>query len=145
VIDTGEEEVIRTGGHGAYRFEAAWVEEEDCKVVVKEAWEAAKARSDLPVYDALEMVAGDLVRWGTNVLGSLEKRVKSLKKELERCRRGVLNQEMVSREGVLRYRLDKAQEQIDMYWKQRAHIKWLHYGDRNTAFFPCFVLRKKEE
>ena len=41
----------------------------------------------------------------------------------------------MAREGVLRYRLDKAEEQKDLYWKQRAHIKWMTYGDRNTTFF----------
>lgn len=24
---------------------------------------------------------------------------------------------------------------MDIYWKQRAHIKWLEKGDRNTAYF----------
>lgn len=61
--------------------------------------------------------------------------MKELKRELESCRRQGVSQENISREGVLRYRLDKAQEQIDLYWKQRAHVKWMQFGDRNTAFF----------
>jgi hypothetical protein len=92
-------------------------------------------------------VAGDLSAWGSNVLGSLEKRIKELRKELELCRRGVLSGEQVAREGVLRYRLDKAEEQKDLYWKQRAHVKWMTYGDRNTAFFhaSCMERRRKNK
>jgi hypothetical protein len=109
--------------------------EGDCRVVVKEAWQKASAGSTVPIHDVLGAGAGDLSAWGSNVLGSLEKRIKELRKELELCRRGVLSGEQVAREGVLRYRLDKAEEQKDLYWKQHAHVKWMTYGDRNTAFF----------
>lgn len=45
------------------------------------------------------------------MLRELEKRMKGLKKELEQCRRGPLSDEQVTREGVLRYKLDKVEEQ----------------------------------
>jgi len=134
VIDTGPEEVRVRGGAHTYRFEAAWTEEE-CKEVVKKAWQEANEGGRSLVFDALESVSGELARWGSNLLGGLEKKVKELKRELESCRRQGVSQENICREGVLRYRLDKAQEQIDLYWKQRAHVKWMQFGDRNMAFF----------
>jgi hypothetical protein len=73
--------------------------------------------------------------WSTNVLGDLEKRMKKLKKELEGCRRSLISQGQVAQEAILRYRLERVEEQIDVYWKQRAHVRWLQEGDRNTAFF----------
>lgn len=135
LIDTGPVERRRVGGHAGFRFEAAWVEEEGCKEVVKGAWERSGGREQRPVIEALQSVACDLASLGANVLGELEQRIKELKRELELCRRGVLNSEQIAREGVLRYRLDKAEEQKDLYWKQRAHVKWMIFGDRNTAFF----------
>ena len=42
---------------------------------------------------------------------------------------------MVQEEAVLRFKVDKLEEQIDTYWKQRAHVNWLMKGDRNTTFF----------
>lgn len=36
---------------------------------------------------------------------------------------------------MLRFKVDKLEEQIDTYWKQRAHVNWLMKGDRNTTFF----------
>lgn len=59
------------------------------------------------------------------------------------CRRGVVSQESLNKEGVLRYKLEKVEEQIDKYWRQRAHIKWLQYGDRNTAFFHAACTERK--
>lgn len=144
VIDTGPEEVRRRGGTTTYRFEAAWTEEEECKEVVKKAWREAKEGGRSTVYDVLESVSGDLARWGSNVLGGLEKQVKELKRELEWCRRQGVSQENISREGVLRYKLDKTKEQVDLFWKQRAHVKWMQFGDRNTAFFhACCSERRR--
>ena len=31
--------------------------------------------------------------------------------------------------------MDRLEEQIDLYWRQRAHTNWLRFGDRNTTFF----------
>jgi hypothetical protein len=86
-------------------------------------------------------LAHDWADWGPSVLGGLEKRIKPLRRELELCRRGALSSERVAREGALRYRLDKAEEQKDLYWKQRARIKWMNFGDRNTGFFMPRVRR----
>lgn len=88
-------------------------------------------------------MADDLTSWRTNELGDLEKRRKSIKRELESCRRGVLNAEQISRDGVLRYMLDKVEEQIDTYWRQRAHVKWLQFGNRNMTFFHASCSERK--
>jgi hypothetical protein len=54
---------------------------------------------------------------------------------LERCRRGELNRDNLAKEEILRYMLEKMEEQIDIYWRQRAHVRWLEKGDQNTSFF----------
>lgn len=76
-------------------------------------------------------------------MGDLEKTAKKLRKELEECRRGVSSRENIQREGVLRYRLDKVEDQVDTYWRQKAHVKWMEFGDRNTAFFHAACSERK--
>jgi hypothetical protein len=50
----------------------------------------------------------------------------------------------MAREEVLRYKLERLEEQVDLYWRQRAHVRWLQQGDRNTAFFhACRRERRK--
>jgi hypothetical protein len=65
----------------------------------------------------------------------LEKRLKKGKQELEGCRRMIISQEIVTKEAVLWFKVDRIEEQIDIFWRQRAHVNWLSKGDRNTAFF----------
>jgi hypothetical protein len=74
----------------------------------------------------------------------LERRIKKVKTELERCRRGRIDRDEVGREQILRYKLEKMEEQVDMYWKQRAHIRWLEQGDRNTSFFHAACSERRQ-
>lgn len=90
------------GQPGGYKFEAAWLEEESWKEVIKDAWEGAATHGNVPLADLLKTVEDDLQLWNTNVLGVLEKNLKKVKKELEACRRGLLGDEAVKREVVLR-------------------------------------------
>ena len=69
------------------------------------------------------------------MLGGLEKWLKQAKRELERWRRAPICDESVGREVVWSFKVDQLEEQIDTYWRQRAHINWLQFGDRNTSFF----------
>lgn len=133
------------GAGGGFRFEAAWVDEERCREIIKEAWAASPGGAGgVRVAEALKSVAGSLSSWSTNVLGDMEKTVKRLK-ELEVCRRGVSSKENIEKEGVLRYRLEKVEDQIDSYWRQRAHVKWMQHGDRNTAFFHACMLGEEKK
>ena len=126
IVECGEREPTI---HGCYRdisikFEAKWLEEEDCFGRVEEAWNEALELGQVEMVQMQKKILRDLRDWDTNVLGELERRISSIKKELERCRRSRLSQQNVNREHRLRYKLERLQEQQNIYWKQRAHPLW---------------------
>jgi hypothetical protein len=44
---------------------------------------------------------------------------------------------------LLRYKLERLQDQLNVHRKQRAHIAWLLKGDWNTKFFHAYTSKWK--
>jgi hypothetical protein len=134
VITTKEELLVRRpNDHPSFKFEASWLQEEGFRRVVEEGWESMENTESLSA--KVKGVAASLQDWNRNVLGDLEKRLRKAKKELEKWRRAPLSDMAVGRETIWSFKVDRLEEQIDVYWKQRAHVNWLHFGDRNTSYF----------
>ena len=103
------------------RIEAKWLEEEDCRAMVENAWKKGVQLEGKGVAAAVKGVMGELVDWSRNILGDLEKRI-SKTKELEKCRRSSISAEQVRREELLRFKLGRLEDRRELYWRQRAHV-----------------------
>lgn len=108
--------------------------EEGCKKVREEAWSNLDGESS-SLREGLRGIASSLIKWSVNVVGDLEKRLKKAKKEVEKWRRASISDESVRRKAMWCFKVDKLEEQIDLYWRQQAHINWLQFGDQNTTYF----------
>lgn len=116
IVNTKDRQVLRRrNAKPAFCFEAGWIHEEDCEVLVGNAWRLTMEVRDGKIADALKEVAGELLDWGRNTLGELEKCIKFMKKSLEECRRHDATWDSVTREEILRYWLDKLENQRELY------------------------------
>ena len=106
----------KLGGH-TFRFEAGWVQEEQCTSIVDNAWKLTMNARVGSVVDAVCEVGAELWDWSRNILGDLEKRIKRAKKNLEECRRMTINGRNIAREEILRYKLEKLEAQKELYWR----------------------------
>ncbi|XP_073363561.1 uncharacterized protein [Aegilops tauschii subsp. strangulata] len=146
IIDTDGAATIRRclNNNLSPRFEAGWLEEEGCRDIVKSCWEKETQEEGKNVSGAVKGVLKELVDWNKNILGDLEKRIHRVKKELEAVRRKSVGQEQVNREHILRFKLSRLEEQLETYWKQRAHVNWMKGGDRNTKFFHAAATERRK-
>jgi ribosomal protein S5 len=78
------------------KFEARWLEEEECSEEVEEAWEKASSEAGFSLMEIQSWVLGELWHWDREVLGALEKKIKNAKRELERCRREAISQGQIN-------------------------------------------------
>jgi hypothetical protein len=67
-------------------------------------------------------------------------KMKKLKRELERLRRGPLTDETLAAQKEIFLQLQLLLEQEEIFWVQRARANWLKHGDRNTSFFHHYAL-----
>jgi hypothetical protein len=58
------------------KFETRWLEEEDCREQVEEAWEKVISDENVSLLEIQSKMLGELWDWDCNVLGALEKRIK---------------------------------------------------------------------
>jgi exonuclease III len=61
------------GGGSCFRFKASWMEEENCEIIVENAWKLSMNVRAGCVSGAIGDVAIDLWDWSKNILGDLEK------------------------------------------------------------------------
>lgn len=48
------------------------------------------------------------------------------------------------REVVLRFKMDTLEELVDLFWRQRAQVKWMEKGDRNPSFFSLVLSERRK-
>lgn len=96
------------------------------------------------VVDAVREVGAELWNWSRNVLGDLEKSIERAKKSLEECCRLAINGRNIAREEILKYKLEKLDARRELYWHQRAQMRWLKNGDRNTKFNHAFASERRK-
>jgi DNA-directed RNA polymerase len=93
------------------KFEAKWLEEEECSERVEEGWEKAISRVKVSLMEIQKNVLAELWEWNRTVLRALEKRIKDAKRELELCRRHPISQGQINKEHMLWYRLERLLDQ----------------------------------
>lgn len=97
------------------KFEARWLEEDDCSIRVEEAWEKALGDGDVCLMEIQNRMLRELWEWDHNVLGALAKCIKIATKELEQCHQSPISEEQINREHFLKYKLECLLDQHHVY------------------------------
>ena len=87
----------------------------------------------------------DLHVWDREVLKKPVQRMKKLKKDLERLRRGPMTEESATAQKEILLRIELLLEQEELKWVQRQEQNGLSMGITILIFPPiCFSLQKEE-
>lgn len=116
------------------------------KKIIKTAWARAAARGEGPkLMEKVNEVHEELHQWDKEVLKRPTLRIKALQKDLERLRRGPMNEAKSATQKEVMIRIELLLEQEEIHWAQRARANWLKHGDRNTSFFQNFASKRKRK
>jgi hypothetical protein len=84
-----------------------------------------------------------LWHWDKEVLGNFKLRIKKARRELERCGRAPISQEVVSKENILKYKLSRPEDRHSMNQQQETHANWLNM-ETVTQNFHVFASERSK-
>ncbi|OVA07910.1 Ribonuclease H domain [Macleaya cordata] len=128
-----------------FRFQNMWLSHNNFLETTKHSWDApivAGNRATRFAYK-LKRLKDHLKEWNTNVFGDISIKMRELE--------GVVNQAMHDSDGDpenldklshllhSQRELDTVSSQYDIFMGQKAKVKWIAEGDRNTAYLHSMV------
>ncbi|KAF3975410.1 hypothetical protein CMV_001341 [Castanea mollissima] len=123
-----------------------WLKHEQCKKVVKEAWETGlELGRVIPIESCLEGCRIVLTKWNSQVFGHVGKKLEQVHRKLQTLEThaiGLANKDQISE---TRRELNKLYTMEEDMWFQRAQSNWAKSGDKNTRYFheKAFSRKKK--
>ncbi|KAL9689782.1 hypothetical protein QQ045_010172 [Rhodiola kirilowii] len=117
-----------------FRFEAMWFDHADFSSMMEDFWNGTNRLSDRWSHK-LKLCKQKLKSWNSSSFGNVQKRIKSLKGELEEIRKEDRNQKIIEKEKYLCEELDWWLGREETLWMQRSRTLWTEQGDRNTKNF----------
>ncbi|KAF3773305.1 putative ribonuclease H protein [Nymphaea thermarum] len=129
-------------GSKPFRFFKPWLMDQKGKDVMLEAWRGdVRGCPMLRLLIKLNRLRLAVLEWNKNSFGDLNSTIANLQASLEDCRVRVEQgiEGALDDEHRVRQQLSQALLMEEVMWKQRARIRWLAEGDKNTTFFHAMA------
>ncbi|CAN1817498.1 Putative ribonuclease H protein At1g65750 [Linum perenne] len=129
----------RNNSQCPFRFDACWLSDPECDEIILKAFDQSNECEPF-----LKECSRDLKTWAKGRTTNQHLRAKDIKERLEDLSKEGRTSQNAQEEISLLQELDEIWRNDEIGWKQRANVKWLAEGDRNTAFFHTSVIHRRQ-
>ncbi|CAM8943685.1 unnamed protein product [Rhodiola kirilowii] len=142
VLDTENRCVMRK--KKMFRFEAMWLDHPAFSGFMNEFWNSTE-QHNMRWSVRLKRCRERLKAWNSSVFGNVQRRISSLKQELEEIRKAGRSPEMIEKENCISDDLDFWLAREEIMWMQRSRALWMEHVDKNTKFFHAKASHRKKK
>ena len=127
-----------------FMFDRRWLLNKKIKEVIGNAWEEQQHGSKLyKVQCKIKKVRVELLSWSKRRFCNAKKLVEKVKKEIEEVKLNKPDGCRIKLLGLKR-KLAAAYKKEELFWSQKARLKWLKEGDKNTGYFHATVTGRRK-
>jgi hypothetical protein len=119
-----------------FRYENMWKMHADYMRFINHSWDPGDGSLE-GVAASLNNLQASLRSWDRDTFGSVKKKIKQLREELEKEREATLFRGPTAHERSLVHEMAEMLAREETMERQRSRIAWLKEGDRNTEFFQA--------
>nr|XP_027090500.1 uncharacterized protein LOC113711541 [Coffea arabica] len=131
----------------SFRFLNIWPARRDFLDVIRLAWQVEAITSPLyVVWTKLKSVSQDLHLWNKETFGNVFENVKKWEAAVTTADLRVQSDLSVEAFTELQRAQSHLNKQLaieDLFWRQKARIKWLQHGDLNSKYFHSVVKQRR--
>ncbi|XP_027088449.1 uncharacterized protein [Coffea arabica] len=125
-------------------FDERWLQREGITQVIKEAWDKNVEGSRMfHIKTKVRNCRIALLRWSNKSNKNSRKRIESIKEKLDQIQ-GTSLPSIRKEKASLKMQLKEAYKDEEMFWSQKARLRWLQEGDKNTQFFHAQVNSRRK-
>ncbi|XP_027098892.2 uncharacterized protein [Coffea arabica] len=132
-----------------FRFLNVWTTKPDLLEVIRHAWGQEASGSPLRVLCSKLLAARRAIQvWNKQCFGNVIDAVREAEQTVQRAEEAVDHDDSEAGQVELR----KAQAELryalsieEQYWSQKARVKWLRSGDRNSRYFHAVVRQRRAQ
>ena len=134
---------------GCFSFQQMWLTHDSFMEIVKISWADRCLGNPFFIFsEKLKRLKKTLISWNKNHFGNIFQNIRQAENVVVdaemRCE---MDDSVMALENlnVVRGKLNHLLQQEEVFWKQRAKVKWIQEGDRNTNFFHAYANQKRKK
>ncbi|XP_072077905.1 uncharacterized protein [Arachis hypogaea] len=82
--------------------------------------------------------------WSKRTFTRANKKINQLKDEITKLQNQEFSEQQQERIKDLKVEISQLWKKEEKYWGQRARLKWLKFGDKNTSFFHATTIQRRD-
>ncbi|TQD79672.1 hypothetical protein C1H46_034775 [Malus baccata] len=136
---------VLRNGHRPFRFQSMWVQHPSFRETITHCWRNTVVYG-CPMFIILQKLKAlktCLRQWNFSVFGDVHNRVANARHNLSMIQQRIstegINNDLFEEEIVAKTTVMESLQMQEAFWKDRARVKWLTKGDRNSSFFHAYA------